>query len=59
MKELFVDLEALDPARAVEPRIKLCILLIAQRRKCKSTIICVEACLKAIVAWVSASKEGI
>jgi hypothetical protein len=43
MKELAVDLKALDPAREIDPRI----LLKAYRYKRKGTIICADVRTKA------------
>jgi len=53
MKELPIDLKALDPAREVDP----CILLIIYRRKGKSIVIRPNILLKALAERVVTRKE--
>jgi hypothetical protein len=53
VKELAMDLKALDPACKVDP----CILLIANRRKGEGAIICPNLCPKGPAEWIVARKE--
>jgi hypothetical protein len=53
IKELAMDLKALDPTGEVD----LCILLITNRCKGKSTIICPDIRLEASAKWIVARKE--
>jgi hypothetical protein len=53
IKELAIDLKALDPTGEVD----LCILLITNQYKGKSIIICPDICLEALAKWIVAYKE--
>jgi hypothetical protein len=53
MEELAIDLKALDPTGEVNPYI----LLITNRYKGKSTIICPNIRPKALAKWIIAYKE--
>ena len=55
MKELPVNLKALDPSREVDPSV----LLIANRRKRECTVIGAEVRLEAITARVVVREKGI
>jgi hypothetical protein len=53
IKELAMDLKALDPTGEVDS----CILLITNRCKGKSTVICPDIRLEASAKWIVAHKE--